>query len=197
MTMGPLIFLKGIGAGLAIAAPVGPIGLLCIRRTIAEGRSAGLATGLGAATADLVYGLVAALGFTSLTSKLTGAGVWLHWVGAALLLWLGIRILREHPPTSAADTPSHGLWLMFGTTFLLTMANPMTIVSFLGLIAALGALSGAYLLAGGIFVGSALWWLLLTSLATWFRSRLGQRGMLWVNRTAGLMLLGFAVASLA
>ncbi len=195
MTTGSFILLKGIGAGLAIAAPVGPIGLLCIRRTISDGRSAGLATGFGAATADFMYGLIVALGFTSLGERLTGASAWLHWAGAAFLLWLGFRILRERPAAGAAS--ARGLLPIFGTAFLLTMANPMTIVSFLGMIAGLGAISSGYVLAAGIFLGSSLWWLVLTTLANWFRGRLGQGRMVWVNRTAGVVLIGFALASLA
>jgi threonine/homoserine/homoserine lactone efflux protein len=196
MTVEAAIFLKGLGAGLAIAAPVGPIGLLCIRRTITDGRRAGLITGLGAATADLVYGLIAALGLTSLSYWLTGASSWLHWTGAAFLLWLGVRTLTEKNAAVSADAPARGLIPIFGTTFLLTLSNPMTIVSFLGLIAGLGAISRGYLLAAGIFLGSVMWWLILTSIANWFGSRLGASGLLWVNRLAGLVLIGFALASL-
>ena len=196
MTAESSIFVKGIGAGLAIAAPVGPIGLLCIRRTIADGRRAGLITGLGAATADLVYGLIAALGLTGLSYWLTSASSWLHWAGAAFLLWLGVRTLTEKAATAPANAPARGLLPIFGTMFVLTLTNPMTIVSFLGLIAGLGAISRGYLLAAGIFIGSVMWWLILTSLANWFRSRLGTSGLVWVNRVAGLVLIGFAAASL-
>jgi threonine/homoserine/homoserine lactone efflux protein len=196
MTAESSIFVKGIGAGLAIAAPVGPIGLLCIRRTITNGRRAGLVTGLGAATADFAYGLIAALGLTSLSYWLATANSWLHWAGAAFLLWIGVRTLMEKSATASVDAPARGLLPIFGTTFLLTIANPMTLVSFLGLIAGLGAISRGYLLAAGIFMGSVMWWLILTSLANCFRSRMGASGLLWVNRVAGLVLIGFALVSL-
>jgi len=196
MTAESSIFVKGIGAGLAIAAPVGPIGLLCIRRTITNGRRAGLVTGLGAATADFAYGLIAALGLTSLSYWLATANSWLHWAGAAFLLWIGVRTLMEKSATASVDAPARGLLPIFGTTFLLTIANPMTLVSFLGLIAGLGAISRGYLLAAGIFIGSVMWWLILTSLANCFRSRMGASGLLWINRVAGLVLIGFALASL-
>jgi threonine/homoserine/homoserine lactone efflux protein len=196
MTAESSIFVKGIGAGLAIAAPVGPIGLLCIRRTITNCRRAGLVTGLGAATADFAYGLIAALGLTSLSYWLATANSWLHWAGAAFLLWIGVRTLMEKSATASVDAPARGLLPIFGTTFLLTIANPMTLVSFLGLIAGLGAISRGYLLAAGIFMGSVMWWLILTSLANCFRSRMGASGLLWVNRVAGLVLIGFALVSL-
>jgi threonine/homoserine/homoserine lactone efflux protein len=196
MTAESSIFVKGIGAGLAIAAPVGPIGLLCIRRTITNGRRAGLVTGLGAATADFAYGLIAALGLTSLSYWLATANSWLHWAGAAFLLWIGVRTLMEKSATASVDAPARGLLPIFGTTFLLTIANPMTLVSFLGLIAGLGAISRGYLLAAGIFMGSVMWWLILTSLANCFRSRMGASGLVWVNRVAGLVLIGFALVSL-
>jgi threonine/homoserine/homoserine lactone efflux protein len=196
MTAESSIFVKGIGAGLAIAAPVGPIGLLCIRRTITNCRRAGLVTGLGAATADFAYGLIAALGLTSLSYWLATANSWLHWAGAAFLLWIGVRTLMEKSATASVDAPARGLLPIFGTTFLLTIANPMTLVSFLGLIAGLGAISRGYLLAAGIFMGSVMWWLILTSLANCFRSRMGASGLVWVNRVAGLVLIGFALVSL-
>ncbi len=193
------LLLRGITVGFAIAAPVGPIGLLCIQRTLAQGRRAGLVTGLGAASADAVYGLIAGLGLTAVAAFLAGHQLWLALVGGLFLCYLGVRTLLSTPATQAAKVDGAGYWGAYASTFVLTLTNPLTIFSFLAVFAGLGlATAGgaprqALALVVGVFVGSALWWLLLSSGVSLLRRRLGIEVLLWVNRVAGAVLIGFGL----
>ena len=136
---------KGAVIGFAIAAPVGPIGLLCIRRTLAEGRLIGLVSGLGAATADAIYGLVAGFGLTAVSGFLIGQGFWLRVIGGAFLCWLGARIFVSEPATKAASVDGRGLVGAYASTLALTLTNPTTILSFVAIFAGLGvAAAGDY-----------------------------------------------------
>ncbi len=191
--------LRGLVIGLAIAAPVGPIGLLCIRRTLADGRALGLATGLGAATADAVYGAVAAFGLTAVTDVLVGGERWLRLLGGAFLCYLGARTFRARPAERAAGPVPGGLAAAWASTFALTLANPATILSFAAVFAGLGAgasgYAGASALVLGVFAGSALWWLVLSIGVGLLRARL--RGALsWVNRLSGALLAALGAAAL-
>ncbi|HEU4334886.1 MAG TPA: LysE family transporter, partial [Candidatus Eisenbacteria bacterium] len=141
--MDPSLFLRGAVLGFCIAAPVGPIGILCIRRTLAESRASGFASGLGAATADAVYGVVAAFGITIVSEALMKGRLWFAVAGGLFLCWLGWRTLAARPPEMApAGSPGLGprpsLWGAWGSTFLLTITNPMTILSFAAVFAGLG-----------------------------------------------------------
>lgn len=201
-------YLRGLVIGFSIAAPVGPIGVLCIRRTLAEGRAAGLASGLGAATADALYGTVAAAGLTAVSGFLLAQAGWIRLGGGLFLLYLGARTLLARPvdarPTVGGPAPvgRRGLIDAYASTFLLTLTNPLTILSFaavfagLGLGAAPGEYGAALLLVLGVFSGSALWWLLLSSGVSRLRARLDVQGLVWVNRIAGLVILAFASAAL-
>lgn len=136
------LLIRGFLIGLAIAAPVGPIGILCIRRTVSAGRIAGLITGLGAATADALYGAVAAFGLTLLTDFLVDQQNMLRIVGATFLIFMGVRIFRAAPATEAAQIRGKGLLGAYLSTFVLTLTNPLTILSFAGIFAGLGATGG-------------------------------------------------------
>jgi threonine/homoserine/homoserine lactone efflux protein len=195
------IFLQGLLLGFSIAAPVGPIGVLCIRRTLAEGRAVGLASGLGAAAADAAYGLVAAFGLTAISSVLVGQRFWLGLLGGLFLLYLGARTLLARPAEQPAHAASgRGLVGAFLSTLALTLTNPMTILSFVAIFAGLGVAAGAdygaALLVGGVFLGSAAWWLTLSLLVGALRSRFDARAMLWVNRLSGVIILGFGLVAL-
>ena len=201
--MNPGLLLRGILIGLSIAAPVGPIGVLCIRRTLADGRAAGLATGLGAATADAVYGCIAALGLTAVTGALTGAQSWIRVIGGAFLLVLGARSFLAHAESRAAEAKGIGLLGAYASTFLLTLTNPMTILSFLAVFAALGlgATRGgpmaAAVLVLGVLLGSTLWWFFLSFGVSLFRDRVDARGLRWVNRISGAVIVGFGILAIA
>ena len=200
--MDAIFVLRGLLLGLSIAAPVGPIGVLCIRRTLSAGRGMGLASGLGAATADATYGAVAAFGLTVVSSFLISQQMWLRLLGGAFLCYLGVRTFRVAPATEAARTGGSGLAGAYVSTFFLTITNPLTILSFAAIFAGLGlgaagADAGAALgLVLGVFLGSALWWLLLSGVVSLLRARFDLRAMRWVNRGSGLLILGFGVLSL-
>jgi threonine/homoserine/homoserine lactone efflux protein len=198
-----LVVLKGILIGFSIAAPVGPIGVLCIRRTLAEGRLVGLVTGLGAATADAFYGFVAAFGLTFVSTFLVSQQIWLRAIGGAFLLFLGIRTFLSRPATEAPPRSGRGLAAAYASTLLLTLTNPLTILSFavvfagLGLGSTAGDYLGAALLVAGVFTGSACWWLLLSGGVSLLRSRFSYSGLWWVNRISGILILTFGVVALA
>jgi threonine/homoserine/homoserine lactone efflux protein len=198
----PDLFLRGGLIGLAIAAPVGPIGVLCIRRTLAEGRVYGLVSGLGAATADALYGCIAGFGLTFISAALVSHQAGLRLVGGIFLCYLGIRTLLAQPAQQAASSSGSGLLRAYASTFFLTLTNPMTILAFAAVFAGLGLASAssgygsAGLLVLGVFVGSACWWLLLSSIVGAFRTRFSASGLRWVNRISGIIILGFGVVAL-
>lgn len=170
-------FLQGMVLGFSIAAPVGQIGVLCIRRTLADGRAYGLASGLGAATADALYGSLAAFGLTFVSGLLLSNQFWLRLLGGIFLLTMGVRTFTGKPPTADAAPRGSSLLSAYGSTFLLTLANPTTILSFAAIFAGVGIATGSRdygssaLLVLGVFAGSALWWLLLSSFVGMFRAR--------------------------
>ncbi|WP_029008906.1 LysE/ArgO family amino acid transporter [Azospirillum halopraeferens] len=204
----PLV--KGLVIGLSIAAPVGPIGLLCIRRTLADGPVHGLATGLGAASADAVYGAIAGFGLSAVSDWLIGREGGLRLFGGLMLLWMGIATLRARPAPAAAGPAvaravgdTGGLLRAYGSTFMLTLANPATILSFvavfgaLGLAGPAGATHLAVALVTGVFLGSALWWLGLSTGVGAVRHRVTPAAMVWINRASGAVLAGFGLTALA
>jgi threonine/homoserine/homoserine lactone efflux protein len=196
--------LQGMAIGLSIAAPVGPIGLLCIRRALADGRLAGLVSGLGAATADALYGVIAALGITAITTLLIEYRAFLQVAGGLFLVYLGLTTLRAKSSAEEIEAPSSTtLRSAYFSTLALTLANPMTIVSFIGIFAGLGVgaanagpLAGMSLVAG-VFLGSAAWWLLLSFTASAFRGRLRAGGRNILNLVSGLILCAFGGVQLA
>ena len=194
------MFLQGLLLGFSIAAPVGPIGVLCIRRTLADGRLVGFLSGLGAATADMVYGAIAAYGLTAIMNGLVSAQSWLRAGGGLFLLDLGIRTFLASPASESKPTRSTGLFAAYASTFLLTIANPMTILSFLGVFSALlpsdGASSPLPLIVG-VFLGSAFWWLTLSGLVGIVREKFTPTWMQWVNRISGAIIVAFAILTLA
>jgi threonine/homoserine/homoserine lactone efflux protein len=199
------IFLKGAIMGFSIAAPVGPIGVLCIRRTLSNGMLNGLVSGLGAATADGFYGIIAAAGLTSLSSILIDNQLFLRLAGA-FLLYLGIKIFLSRPSSESAgdDRPQPGeLLKAYSSTLALTITNPMTIISFTAIFAGLGigssgeSVGGAMMMVAGVVSGSAAWWLLLSTAFGLLRSRVNERMMLWVNRVSGAVITVFGVLAIA
>ncbi len=195
---------RGLLIGLAIAAPVGPIGVLCIRRSLAEGWLTGWLTGMGAATADGFYGGVAAFGLTAISGMLVAEQGIIRIVGGLLLCYLGVRTLLAKPALEAAAARrGRGLLGAYATTVGLTLTNPATIISFATVFAALGlagavgnAVAAPGLLTLGVFLGSACWWLLLSGGVSLLRSRLNTGALRWVNRLSGVVLLGFGVVAL-
>ncbi len=194
---------QGLILGFSIAAPVGPIGVLCIRRTLAFGPVVGLLSGLGAATADAFYGAVAGFGLTFITMLLVAQQYWLAWVGGIYLLLLGLRILRAAPVQSSQPPGAGGLASAFLSTFALTLTNPVTILSFAAIFAGMGLATNApdFRAAGtlvlGVFAGSALWWFTLTTIVSMFKTKLQPAALRWVNRISGAIICGFGLFILA
>jgi len=196
------LFVTGLILGFSIAAPVGPIGVLCIRRSLTEGRWMGLATGLGAATADAAYGCIAGFGLTSVSDFLGGQKFWLGLFGGVFLCYLGVRTFLSRPSEKAAEARGGSLISAFLSTLLLTLANPMTILSFVAVFARFGLSATPDFLAAsslvlGVFVGSASWWLLLSNGVGLFRSRISSSWMLAVNRLSGVIIFAFGLFALA
>lgn len=193
---------KGLIIGFSIAAPVGPIGVLCIRRTLAEGRASGLITGFGAATADAIYGCVAGFGLTFVSSFLIRQKMWLGVFGGLFLCYLGIRTFLARPAEQAASCGRTGPMAAYASTFFLTLTNPMTILSFAAIFAGLGigTTTGEYRSAGvlvlGVFAGSAVWWLFLSMGVSMIRSAFNPLGLRWVNRVSGVIITGFGLFAL-
>ncbi len=194
--------LKGLVIGFSIAAPVGPIGVLCIKRTLADGRMSGLVSGLGAATADALYGAIAGFGLTLISAFLLDQQTWIRLVGGAFLCYLGLKTFISKP--AEQDVRAHGgnLISAYLSTFVLTLTNPLTILSFAAIFAGLGLgatdgdFASAGILVSGVFLGSAAWWLLLSGGVSLLRQRFDQQVMAWVNRASGVIILGFGVAAL-
>jgi len=187
-------FLKGIAIGFIMAIPIGPIGIMCIRKTLTEGRLSGLIVGLGAATADLFYGCVAVFGLTVISDTLSDQRIWIRIVGGALLLFLGIKTFRAQPKDPKLKISGSGRLRSYFTVVVLTLTNPLTIFAFIAVFAALGLGDGlsfisAVLLVAGVFIGAFLWFFLLTSGTILFRKKLDLVGLKWVNKIAGILII--------
>ncbi len=188
--------------GFSIAAPVGPIGLLCIQRSLANGRVSGLVSGLGAATADAMYGSMAGFGVAYVSDFLVGEQAWIRLIGGAFLIYLGLRIYFSAPKNSAVAAEGRNLAGDYVSTFALTLSNPLTIISFaaifagLGLAGAGGDYVGAVTLVSGVFSGSTLWWVILSAGVGWLSTRLRSGGMRWVNGISGVLIVTFGLVAL-
>jgi threonine/homoserine/homoserine lactone efflux protein len=200
--MSPSFFARGAVIGFSIAAPVGPIGVLCIRRSLKDGALSGFAAGMGAATADAAYGCVAGFGLTAVSGFLIRHGTALRLLGGMFLCYLGIRTFLSRPKAAPNSECAGNRFSIYATTLLLTIANPATILSFAMVFAALGLGSRIdYLAAGslvaGVFAGSAAWWLVLSVSAGHFRTRLNDAWIGVVNRVSGAILAAFGIYALS
>ena len=183
-------FLRAIGIGFLVAAPVGPIALLCVQRTLAHGRMRGYATGAGIATADALYASAAAFGLTALTTLLIGAQPWVRLAGGAALVWLGMRAAVRQPRDCAPEEDAPTLPGQYLSAAALTLANPQTILTFAAVFAGAGlTVSGGWTEAAatvaGVFVGSLTWWVLLVTLLGAVARRVDDRLLVWVGRVSG------------
>jgi threonine/homoserine/homoserine lactone efflux protein len=195
-------FFKGFIIGISIAAPVGPIGVLCIRRTLSEGRTSGLITGLGAATADAIYGSIAGFGLTFVSNFLINQQSWLRLIGGLFLCYLGLKTFWTRPTHQVALTDRKGFIPIFTSTFFLTLTNPMTILSFAAIFAGLGVGSthGNYVSAAvmvlGVFTGSLLWWYILSRGVSFLGDRFNGVRLHWIHWLSGVILLVFSAVAL-
>jgi threonine/homoserine/homoserine lactone efflux protein len=194
-------FLKGLAFGFLLAATVGPMWILCFRRTLAHGRLFGFVSGMGVATADALYGSMAAFGLTAVSGFLLAQKFWLAAIGGAFLCWLGAKTLLSHPGDRPADVPAGSLAVAYTSTFALTLTNPATILAFVAIFAGLGlAASTSYaeaaLVVLGVVIGSAFWWTMLALGAGWLRKRAGPRLLRAINIVAGVSILAFGIHTL-
>lgn len=194
--------LRGLLIGLSIAAAVGPIAILCIQRTIERGQLYGLISGLGAATADALYGAIAAFGLTVVTTFLVSQHVWIRLFGGLFLLYLGIKTFSSRPAERAAVARVHTFPGAYLSTLLLTLTNPTTILSFIAIFAGIGVggASRSYLSAAivvcGVFLGSSIWWCILSAGVSLLRIRFTARWLLWINKCSGVAIMLFGVVAL-
>lgn len=192
------LIVTGVGLGMAVAAPVGPMSLICVRRTLDQGAAAGLLAGLGIALADGLYGLIAAGGFASLSGLLVSLTAPLQLAGGLFMLWLGRGMLKRPPPLDATRAVTASPLGGVAVTFGLTLANPATIMSFIGMFASLGVAgdqAGSLVVAGAVFLGSALWWTLLISLISLIGKLSGGRAITraapWIGRASALAIAAY------
>jgi threonine/homoserine/homoserine lactone efflux protein len=195
------LLIGGIIVGLIIAVPVGPVNILCIQRTLEAGWKSGVISGLGAAAADMLYGGVAGFSITLVVQFLVREQSWIRLFGGILLVVIGILYFFKRPvPLNAHQRDRGSPYSDLRSTFLLTLTNPTTVLSFLALLAALGMGDPrqwwlTVFLVGGIFCGSMVWWIVLSSIVNHFRDRFNDRILLLMNRFAGLAIGGFGVAA--
>lgn len=192
--------IRGFVIGLTIAAAVGPITLLVIRRTIDHGGWYGFASGLGVATADATYAAIAAFGLTAVTSVLVSGQVLLGIVGGAVIVIMGIRTMLSRPTGPAVDAERPGVAGAFASIYALTMTNPLTIVLYAGVFAGIGLVAGSSFVDAAVvtlaaWLGSTLWWVVLCSIVGWARARVSSRALLRVNRLSGAALVVFGVVA--
>ncbi len=197
-------FFQGVIMGFCIAAPVGPIGLLCIRRSIMDGRLAGFISGLGAATADGLCGLIAVSGLSVVTHFLLNHRTSIQCFGGAFLIYLGISFIRAKPPAKdIQSTRRNSLSGAYASTFALTLSNPVTILSFIGIFAGLGigaehsGIVPASFVVTGVVLGSAAWWLLLSTMASWLGSKVSSSRLRLINVAAGALIAALGIWQLS
>jgi threonine/homoserine/homoserine lactone efflux protein len=192
-------FIKGLIIGFSLAIPVGPIGLLLIRRTLTRGRIAGLVSGLGAATADAIYGAIAGFGITLLSNFLVTHSIVLRLMGGAFLCYLGGRIFLSKPRERSTKGAEENILHDYLSTLFLTLTNPLTILSFAAIFAAAGVavIPGEYYstatLVLGVFSGSCLWWVILSGTVSFFHGKLDTTGILVLNKISGAIMAAFGV----
>lgn len=198
------VFIKGILIGFAIAAPVGPIGLLCVHRSLSSGFKMGLMTGLGAAFADGIYGCMAAFGLTAVSTLLISHQLWIRGIGGLFLIYLGCKLFFKKSHDDLKNNNNEkSVWHALTTTFFLTLTNPMTILSFVAIFAGLGIgtehpnFIHAAMMVFGVVMGSALWWVLLSGVVSrLLHHKINEKSMKLINKLSGVIILLFGLMAL-
>jgi threonine/homoserine/homoserine lactone efflux protein len=201
--MNDILLVKCIISGFLLAAPIGPVNLICIRYTLNEGRLPGLIVGMGAAMADVLYGSAAAAGLSILTDFILQYDIVFRWIGGLFIIFLGFATFRAAPQSKSGDkNPGRSLYSLFAGVFLLTLTNPITIFTFIAIFSSFGIavlvtdLFTTALAALGVFIGSALWWIILTSIVCLFRNRVTPLVIDRINKIAGIIIILLGVTSI-
>ncbi|MDR3646746.1 MAG: LysE family transporter [Candidatus Babeliales bacterium] len=193
------LFLDGFILGLAVAAPIGPVGVLCIKKTLSSGLGVGLSSGFGASIAKVCYGIVVGFGLTSVSNFLINYNTYISIIGAAFLTYLGIKIFMTKPDMNCNEAQKENKVTAFITMFMLTIMNPMTVLSFLAVFSGLGiantaaSYSNGCTLIAGIFSGSMSWWIFLCTIVNLFRQKINSNVLSWINKISGVVIVSFAV----
>ncbi len=199
----PNLLIKGCLIGFSIAMPVGPIGLLCIKNSLTRGMIYGLMAGLGAACADTLFGALGGFGMSAVGIFLAKHHLILELLGGVFMCYLGASTFFEKIVESSENTIEGSYWSTFFSTFLLTLTNPMTVLSFAGVYAGLGVgalsdnLSTPLIITLGVFIGSAIWWLMLSTVSSCFREKMNKSARIWLNRISGSIIFTFGLFALS
>lgn len=195
----------GVLIGFAASVPLGPIGVLCIQRTLQRGRLSGFISGLGAAFSDTLYAIIAGFSISYVVAFIEEQFFWLQIFGAIILLLLGFHIFRSNPAVQLRRQRKRKSSLVqdFISTFLITISNPLAVFLFIAFFASFRAVNtnsgiwGQLILIGGVFIGASIWWLTLVSVVSLFRSALNLRRLYWINKIAGAVIIIFVIVVLA
>lgn len=193
------LFFKGLVVGFLISTPVGPIGVLCIQRTLNKGKLHGIVSGLGAATADAIYGFIAAFGLTFISNFLVKEQMWLRLVGGIFLCYMGVRVFLSKSEQRTAPGENTSYVGDYMSVFFLTLTNPITFLAFAATFAGLGLVNliehhiAALLLIAGVFVGAGLWWLILSGITSTFLRKLLYSRPAWLNKISGIVIIIFGL----
>ncbi|MFZ5944177.1 MAG: LysE family translocator [Bacillota bacterium] len=193
------IWLQGFIIGLSIAAPVGPIGVLCIRRTLAGGRLYGFVTGMGAAVTDLIYASIGGFGLTMISNFLVSQQNIFRLIGGTFIIYLGYKIFITKPAVDDASATGYGLLTAFASSFIVAITNPIAIIYYIAVFAGLGvamvdsSYAAAATLVAGVFMGSALWWFILSQGVGLVKNKVTEGGLRLINRFSGTVIAGFGV----
>lgn len=196
-----MLFLKSFILGLSVSAPVGPIGLLCIQRTLSRGKTAGFMTGFGAVSANIIYASIAAFGFSIVSAFLMEQELYLKIFGSVFLFYLGIKTFTKKPADTAAKLEGETLAAMYLSTFLLMITNPVTIFNFVAMFSGLGfdedssTAVSTFSLIGGVFFGASSWWLCLSFFVSIFKKQITPH-LLIVNRASGALIILLGLLSI-
>jgi len=193
--------LDGVVIGFSASVPLGPIGVLCIQRTLNKGRLSGFVSGLGAAMSDTIYAIIAAYSLSFIVGFVESKLLWIQTFGALVLIGLGLKIFYSNPAVQLRRqrNTSRNLVQDFVSTFFLTITNPLAIFLFFGFFAGLGVVPrdrdwiGQLILIGGVFVGASIWWFILTGLVSLFKSKINLRRLWWINKIAGAAIVVFVI----